>query len=263
MDYIESNKLAWEEAFENRAPDYGKDIVERIKSEKFPFFEKEMMEELIQYDFKGKSVAQFCCNNGRELLSLVCSGGAREGYGFDIAENQVVFANQRAEDLDATCRFVATDILKIGEEYKNKFDAAIITIGALCWFRNLHEFFAVVGSCLKKDAMLFINEQHPFIGMLACEDEDNFDGDNPANAVNSYFATEFVSNNGMPYMTGKSYESKTFTDYQHSMSEIINAMSAHGIFVQKLNEMDYDISENFEHLKGKGFPLSYVLVAKK
>ena len=42
MDYIESNKLAWEEAFENRAPDYGKDIVERIKSEKYPFFENEM-----------------------------------------------------------------------------------------------------------------------------------------------------------------------------------------------------------------------------
>jgi hypothetical protein len=40
MSYIEKNKEAWEEAFDNRDPSWGIDIVQRIKTEKFPFLKK-------------------------------------------------------------------------------------------------------------------------------------------------------------------------------------------------------------------------------
>ena len=44
----------------------------------------------------------------------------------------------------------------IGEQ----FDLVIITIGALCWFRDLNRFFAVVAKCMKPGAAIVINEQH-------------------------------------------------------------------------------------------------------
>ena len=47
-----------------------------------------------------KTIGQFCCNNGRELLSLVKCGRAKKGIGFDIAENQVAFANEKAKELN-------------------------------------------------------------------------------------------------------------------------------------------------------------------
>ena len=47
-------------------------------------------------DFKGKVVSQFCCHDGRELLSLM-DGGAKLGIGFDIAENMIAYAKETAE----------------------------------------------------------------------------------------------------------------------------------------------------------------------
>jgi outer membrane protein W len=60
--------------------------------------EKALVEELINFDLKGKTIAQFCCNNERELLSLY-KMGAVYGVGFDIAENQISFANMTAKKL--------------------------------------------------------------------------------------------------------------------------------------------------------------------
>ena len=37
-NYIEGNKAAWEEAFENRDPSWGADIAQRIQTEEYPFF---------------------------------------------------------------------------------------------------------------------------------------------------------------------------------------------------------------------------------
>ena len=77
-EYIEGNKAAWEEAFDNRDASWGADITERIQKEEYPFFEKETVDILRNIDIEGKTVGQFCCNNGRELLSLVKSGKLRK-----------------------------------------------------------------------------------------------------------------------------------------------------------------------------------------
>ena len=90
--YIEGNKAAWEEAFDNRHASWGADITERVEKEDYPFFNDEMVAALKKINTKGAVIGQFCCNNGRELLSLVKSGSAARGVGFDIAENQVSFA---------------------------------------------------------------------------------------------------------------------------------------------------------------------------
>lgn len=159
--YIEGNKAAWEEAFEKRDPLWGTDIVERVRNEEYPFFNEDMKTILGHLDTEGKTVGQFCCNNGRELLSLVKSGNAAKGIGFDIAENQVEFANEKAEELALPCEFVAANIYDINDEYKEQFDVVIITIGALCWFKDLYRFFKIIANCMKPGATIIINEQHP------------------------------------------------------------------------------------------------------
>lgn len=131
-NYIESNKAAWEEAFDLRDPSWGADIVERILHEDYPFFNEETKNVLKRLDTEGKVIGQFCCNNGRELLSLVKSGRASKGVGFDIAENQVAFANRTAETLSLPCTFEAVNVYDIDDRYAGMFDIVIITIGALC-----------------------------------------------------------------------------------------------------------------------------------
>ena len=115
--YIEGNKAAWEEAFENRAASWGADITERIRTEDYPFFYEETKAVLKQIRTEGAVIGQFCCNNGRELLSLVKCGKAKKGIGFDIAENQVAFANEKAKELGLPCEFEAVNIYDIDDRY--------------------------------------------------------------------------------------------------------------------------------------------------
>lgn len=262
MDYIANNKAAWEEAFDNKDRSWGEDIVDRISNEEFPFFEKEMADVLKMYNVKGKIIGQFCCNNGRELLSLM-KNGARQGYGFDIAENQVQFAREINRKLGLNCSFIATNILEIDKKYINKFDLIIITIGALCWFKDLNAFFSVVAECLKDGGVLIINEQHPVANMLSAPGEDNYNEKEPQNLVNSYFEKEWIKNDGIQYITKKSYKSKTFTSFTHSISEIVRALCSKHMYIYNMQEFNYDISAMFEHLNNKGIPLSYILEAKK
>ncbi|MFA6338087.1 MAG: hypothetical protein WCX26_05150 [Saccharofermentanales bacterium] len=74
-DYIKGNKEAWEEAFELRSEDYGSDLVEKIRREDYAFFYDEMKQVLERYDFKDKTIGQFCCNNGRAYVACKeCEG---------------------------------------------------------------------------------------------------------------------------------------------------------------------------------------------
>ena len=261
--YIEGNKAAWEEAFENRDASWGADIPERIYKEDYPFFNEEMKSVLKKIHTEGAVIGQFCCNNGRELLSLVKCGKARKGVGFDIAENQVAFANEKAKELDIPCTFEAVNIYALDDRYREQFDLVIITIGALCWFCDLNRFFAVVAKCMKAGAIIVINEQHPCTNMLAVEGDEIFDPEHRTACYYSYFEHEWTGNEGMYYMTQKRYRSKTFTDFTHPMSEIVSGMCGNGIVVTGLEEYDYDISGGFCALNHSGFPLSMIIHGRK
>ena len=261
--YIEGNKAAWEEAFENRDASWGADIAARVRTEDYPFFNEETKSVLKKLPTEGAVIGQFCCNNGRELLSLVKSGRAKRGVGFDIAENQVAFANEKAKELRLPCVFEAVNVYDIDERHREQLDVALITIGALCWFADLDRFFAVVAKCMKPGAVIVINEQHPCTNMLAAQGEALYDPKHRTACHYSYFAHEWTGNEGMYYMTRKRYRSKTFTDYTHPMSEIVSGMCGNGIVVTGLQEFDHDISGGFGDLDHGGFPLSMILLGRK
>ncbi len=67
----------------------------------------------------------------------------------------------------------------------------------------------------------------------------------------------------MGYMTGKEYKSKSFTDYIHSLSDIVGAMCANGMVITDMQEFQYDISDGFEYLNNKGFALSILIEGRK
>ncbi len=261
--YIEGNKAAWEEAFDNRDASWGTDITERIRKEEYPFFNAEMKEALRQIPAEGAVIGQFCCNNGRELMSLVKSGKAKKGIGFDIAENQVAFANEKAKELQLPCEFVAVNIYDIDDRWREAFDVVIITIGALCWFKDLNRFFAVVAKCMKPGAVIVINEEHPCRNMLAQEGEELYDPDHRLECRYSYFEHMWTGNEGMYYMTQKQYRSKTFTDFTHPLSETVSGMCGSGIVITGFQEFEYDISGAFADLDHHGYPLSMIIRGQK
>jgi SAM-dependent methyltransferase len=263
VDYIGQNKAAWEEAYDNRSPTWGMDVADRLGREVFPFIQKAIVDEMGAYDFKGRIIGQFCCNNGRELLSLMGTGAAK-GIGFDIAENQIAFANKVARQTGLPCEFVACDVLDIDASYWGKFDFLFITIGALCWFRDLDVFFGKVAACLKIGGVVIINEMHPVTNMLRAPGEEGYSEDVKDKLMNPYFGKTWEQNTGMSYITGRPSISRTFVSFSHSMSSIIGAMVGNSLRIRTFREFDYDISGGmFEHLDHQGIPLSYILTAER
>jgi ubiquinone/menaquinone biosynthesis C-methylase UbiE len=262
MTYRQTNKKAWEEAFKYRINGYGENNYERLQTEQvLSFFHPDVREKLKAINFQGKTIAQFCCNNGRELLSLMPLG-AESGVGFDIAENIIAQAKETAEKAKITnCQFVACDILEIDESYHQSFDLILFTIGALTWFKELNLLFEKVTNCLKPGGMVIIHDFHPMMGMLALPEEPDFDKAHLDRLVHSYFRVEpWLENEGMGYISG-AYKSQTFTSFSHTLSSIINNLSQVGIYVQSFDEYDYDVGLS-EVYDGRGYPLSFILVAK-
>lgn len=261
MDYIEGNKKAWEEAFVNKKPGWGENHAELLLSQTLPFFNQDTIAELKSLDLEGKTIAQFACNNGRELLSAMQLGPAC-GIGFDIAENFIMQARQIADKIERTnVEFVSGNLLDIDEPYLKRFDLIFFTIGAITWFEDLRHLFAIVAKCLKPGGKLLINDFHPFMNMLPLPGEEGYDPEHLDRVTYSYFRKEpWIENHGVSYITPE-YDSKTFISFTHTLSEIFTALIESGIVIKKFREFDYDfgITDVYD---GKGLPLSFILVGE-
>ena len=261
MDYTQSNKAAWEEAYDNRYEGWDDDLARRLQTETLPYLNTQLKEAVLAMDWKGKVIAQFCCNNGREILSIMRLG-ASAGIGFDIAENMIAKARETARKTGIPCTFTACNILDIGAKYNGKFDCVFLTIGAITWFQELVPLFQVANRCLKPGGILLINDFHPFINMLPLPGEETFDPQALNRVAYSYFRTEpWLENNSGGYMTSHQNR-KTFTSFSHTMGNIIQSVMDAGMQLTSLREFDVDIGIT-DVYNGKGFPLSCILTARK
>ncbi len=265
--YTDANREAWNEATLKHQQARAKKNInykEKFSQKGFSSLDKYERAKLKEIGLKGKRVAQLCCNNGRETLSLI-NMGAESGVGFDISDEAIKEARELAKISGLNCEFVRTDIYDIGEEYYDSFDLIYITIGAMAWLPDLYKFFTLVSKLLKKNGHLMIYEQHPFKYMLATEDDEEFDPKYPLNVVYSYFRKEpWVGNDGIDYIGGTKYESKTSYDFTQTLSTVINSIAGNGLIIKEFTEFSHDISNEFElQAKEQLIPLCYILVGVK
>ncbi len=262
MNYRETNKEAWEEAFDNRKDNWGDNLHVDMNKDNLPFLHSDIAKEVRQMNLEGKTIGHFCCNNGRELLSLM-QLKPKKAVGFDIAENIIEQANGNAKRLNVNCDFVACDILDIDSKYYNQFDMIFVSVGAITWFKDLKELFEVVNKCLKPDGTFLIHEIHPVAYMLPIPGDKEFDQNNLNKVEFSYFKdTPWIENTGINYM-GDSYKSKTFTSFTHPISTIINSLIKVGFTINKFDEFNHDIELTNKYDDLGLFPLSFLLLASK
>lgn len=215
---------------------------------------------LLDLNVEGKDVAQVCCNNGRELLSLKKLNAGR-CVGFDGAQGFIDQAREIAKAANLDVEFVCTDIYDIDDAYKGNFDIVTITIGVISWMPDLTGFFEVVSSLLKPGGALFIYEQHPILDMIKPAPADE-----PIVWELSYFdKNPYVETEGLDYFGGEQYNAKPVTSYTHTMSEVIMACINCGMTLEHFEELPGHISNtwwNVEHLN-IGLPMSFTLIMRK
>ncbi len=260
-DYTNANRLAWNEAapFHEASDDF-QALREGFAHTGFSILDEVETERLQALGVQGKDVAQLCCNNGREILSIKNLGAAR-CVGFDQSS---AFLAQAAELKAAgalDCQFVEGDIYEIAPEFDSAFDLVVLTIGVLGWMPELGKFFDVAVRLLRPGGQLFIHEQHPITNMLEPGNDD------PFALVHSYFRSEpFVENDIIVYDDQDAGKGSTYYWFVHTLADTITACLERGLTLDHFSEYPTNIgSEEIDQYEDREaqLPLSYSLTASK
>lgn len=258
--FTESNRRAWNEATRYHQDAKQEKFFREFKKPGYSTLDRVVTAEINRIGLAGKRVGQICCNDGREVLSLI-NLGAKSAVGFDISDDAINEAKRLSESSGIECEFVRSDVYEISANYDATFDFIYISIGVFGWMPDLEKFFTVVSRLLKPGGDLLIYEQHPFADVFDQENRSE-----PLKIVNPYFNDKpLADDSGMDYWGGKQYKGEISYWFFHTLGEIIGGMIRSGIEIRWFQEYDRDISSCWEHIEktGKRLPLSYILLGKK
>lgn len=259
--YTEANRKAWNEAMPKHRNAKNEKWDKMFSNPEFIFQKDEELIELNKIGIKGKRIAHLSCNNGIELMSLKRIG-ADKCVGFDISNEAIIDAQNRADKFKIDCEFVRMDIFDIPWNYYNSFDLVYITVGSLAWIPDLKGYFKKASQLLVDGGNLFIYEHHPFAQVFPYDVEN----EEPLKAINHYFNDEiYVGNDGIDYYGGTTYESSPAYEFTYTVSDLLNAIIENGFCLTLFNEYEKDIALCKEQLEKSGLKLllSYILIAKK
>ena len=257
--FTTANRAAWEEAAPIHRRRKQAELIEAFSRPGFSCLDEIETERLTALGLAGKDVAQICCNNGKDLISVKNLGAAR-CVGFDGAQSFLDQGRELAAAAGLDVEFVHTDVYDIDESYARAFDLVTITIGVLGWMPDLERFFSVVAKLIRPGGALFIYEQHPILDMIEPGDESA-----PLVWDLSYFNKEpYVESDGLDYFGGEKYESKPVTSFSHTMAEIVMAGIGNGLAVEHFEEFPHHISNTWWNVEEAdiGLPMCYTLVLR-
>ena len=169
--YTSANREAWEEVAPIHHRHNHARLIEAFSQPGFSCLDDVETNQLKALGVAGKDVAQVCCNNGRELLSVKNMGAAR-CVGFDGAQAFLDQGKEFAKAASLDVEFVCCDAYDIEDCYKGQFDLVTITIGVLSWMPDIKGFFSVIADLVKPGGAVFIYEQHPILEMIKPDGPD-------------------------------------------------------------------------------------------
>lgn len=257
-NFTGANRDAWDQV----APVHGKinqaRLIEAFSKPGYSTLARHVVERLDEIGVQGRSVAQLCCNNGRELLSLK-NLGANRCVGFDASAAFIEQARELAKASGHTdVEFVTTDIYDIPPDKTGPYDIVMTTIGVLSWMPDLRGLFEVMTRLTRPGGHVFIEETHPVLLMY-----EESEGDAPSILKYSYFkADPWEETKGLDYYEGTQYTSKPHYSFQHTLADIMMAAIGAGLTLRHFAELDYDISRfcaDLEHAEAKP-PLGMTMV---
>ncbi len=260
-NYTEANRRVWNQSAPvHREAARFRALLEGFRTSGFSCLDSTGTDRLTEIGVAGKRVAQICCNNGREILSIE-NMGAASCVGFDQSSGFLAQARELAAAGGLKTQFVETSIYDISHDFDAAFDVVVITIGVFGWMPDLGGFFDVVKRLLRPGGHLFVHEQHPITNMFEPGNPD------PFALAESYFKAEpFVENSLIAYEKHQDAVGETSYWFVHTLADLITACLDRDLTLVHFAESPANISsEHFEVYANQAaqLPLSYTLTARK
>lgn len=260
-DYINTNRETWNnktavhiasDFYDNEAFLKGKSTLNSIETD-------------LLGDVSDKNVLHLQCHFGQDTLSLARLGATVTGV--DFSDQAIAKATEFSKQLRLAARFICCDVYDSKNHLDEKFDIVFTSYGTIGWLPDMNQWASIVSHFLKPGGIFVFAEFHPFIWMY---------GNDFKEVLYRYFKAEPIIEEEMGTYADKnaSLHQKTIT-WNHSISEVVNALINSGLHIDSLNEYDYSPynclngMEEFEPGKfriqtfGNKIPIVYSIRASK
>ncbi len=178
--------------------------------------------------------------NGKTLLHLQCHFGmdsldwARRGAlvtGIDLSDTAIAEARKLNEELGLNAQFVCCNVLDTSAHVPGEFDIVFTSYGVIGWLPDLEPWARMIAEKLKPGGMFYMAEFHPVVWMF----DDEF-----THIQYSYANREvIVTENQGTYTDRKAAILGREYSWNHSISEVINALVGAGLRLEMFNEFMY------------------------
>jgi SAM-dependent methyltransferase len=211
---------------------------------------------------KGKTLLHLQCHFGMDSLDWARRGALVTGV--DFSEKAIQEATALNGELGLNARFRCANIYDLEDSPEGKFDIVYTTYGVIGWLPDLDKWARIVAAHLVEGGIFYLAEFHPVLWMF---DDDfthvKYHYDNRELIVTE---SEGTYTDRAADITGKEYS------WNHSISEVLNALIGAGLELKFFNEHMYSPYPCFRnmvetepgkwHIKGMEgkLPMVYSLV---
>jgi SAM-dependent methyltransferase len=234
-DELELNRSHWDEAtrFHTRGNVYG---VEDFKAGACALHRVELEE---VGDVRGKRLLHLQCHFGIDTLSWARRGAIVTGV--DFSPEAIAFAQKLSAETGLPGEFLRSDLYALHEVLKTEhtFDIVYTSYGVINWLPDLLPWGQLIGRHLKPGGFFYIVEAHPSARMFPMdEDMPKAGGFRP---LFSYFHDPA----GIRWPPSADYADPSDShaigthEWQHSMSDILNALTRAGLVIRWMHEFPF------------------------
>lgn len=194
-------------------------------------------------DISGKSLLHLQCHFGMDTLAWARRGAIVTGV--DLSEKSIELARSLSQEINIPAKFHVSDIYQLPERLSGEFDIVFTSYGVLHWLRDLEQWGKIIDHFLKPNGIFYIVEDHPTFRMFTTKDKTEIQLANP------YFFSETPEQVEMTgsYATDNLGESDTFYIWNHSISEVINALINAGLMIEFLHEFPFAARAKFPFME--------------
>ncbi len=188
-------------------------------------------------DVHGKKLIHLQCHFGMDTLSWAREGA--EVTGVDFSNDAIDIANKLKDELNIPATFVCSNVYDLLKNKKlaGAFDIVFTSYGVIGWLPDLDKWAEVITFLLKPGGIFYMAEFHPVVWMM---DED-FEY-----IKYFYHNQEIIEEDVTGTYTDRNapISYKNF-NWNHSISEVLNALIKKHLNILHFNEFNYSVHNCF------------------
>jgi SAM-dependent methyltransferase len=216
-------------------------------------------------DLKGKRILHLQCHFGQDTISLARLGASVVGT--DLSDKAIEKAREISQETNVDATFICCDLYDLPQHLDGQFDLIFTSYGTIGWLPDLNRWASVISHFLAPTGRFVFVEFHPVVWM--------FDNDFTRVAYRYFKSDPIIETETGTYADRTAEIETTSVSWNHSLSEVFQALKINELQVTDFREYDYSNYNCFAHTEefepGKFrikhmqnyLPMMYSLVAEK